>query len=148
MSLGLKWLFPKESNFHLTPSEGAGLPLSQGTINRLVVPLGFAPRPYTFKGCRTAIIPWNIRERVSIRPHWFSILYTWACNIRHRSRTRCIFWVFYLNPSIKCTSHVAVSLARNHSAQHVYIGLKIGGGAWTLTRLSRGAFGNVYMERL
>ena len=43
MSLGLKWLFPKESNFHLTPSEGAGLPLSQGTINRLVVQLGFEP---------------------------------------------------------------------------------------------------------
>lgn len=29
------WLFPKESNFHLTPSEGAGLPLSQGTIKHL-----------------------------------------------------------------------------------------------------------------
>lgn len=63
-------------------SESSVLPdYTKEQLNRLVVPLGFAPRPYTFKGCRTAIIPWNIRERVSIRPHWFSILYTWACNI-------------------------------------------------------------------
>ena len=45
----------------LLESESSILPII--LRSNLVVPLGFAPRPYTFKGCRTAIIPWNIFER-------------------------------------------------------------------------------------
>ena len=60
-------------------SESSVLPdYTKEQLNRLVVPLGFAPRPYTFKGCRTAIIPWNIVEKgvmcQGVEPRMLAIL--------------------------------------------------------------------------
>ena len=50
---------------------------------KMVAPTGFAPilngsEPFVLLLDEGAFV-----KGVSIRPHWFSILYTWACNIRH-----------------------------------------------------------------
>ena len=80
----------------------------------LVVSPGCAPGLRVSKTPVRTNTPRDNMERVSIRPHWFSILYTWACNIRHTLPVLVAFsGFFYLNPSIKCTSHVVAPLSQN-----------------------------------
>ena len=126
MSLGLKWLFPKESNFHLTPSEGAGLPLSQGTINRLVVQLGFEP---SLRVSKTPVRPIH---------HWTFVKGFQSDHIGFQS---CIhglatsdilfpyslhFLGFLSEPVNQVYFPCGCSTFVKHSAQHVDIGLKRG----------------------
>ena len=147
MSLGLKWLFPKESNFHLTPSEGAGLPLSQGTINRLVVQLGFEPSLRVSKTPVRPIHHWTFVK-------WFQsdhigfqscipglatsdivpVLVAFSGKpIRARQSSVLPMWLFRI-----CETFCTACLYRIENWRR----------RLDLTRLSRGAFGNVYMERL
>ena len=108
MSLGLKMVVPERVELSPYSFRGSWTAIIPGNNKSFGCPAWVWTKSKGIKNPCAANTPLDIHERVSIRPHWFSILYTWACNIWHRSRTRCIFGETHQNPSIKCTSHVAV----------------------------------------